>query len=106
MSQPQEPDGNAEHEALHGAGMSSPRQHPQKEERKRPAIGTTVFVKVGAISCSTLFLIGWLLTQHPSITFGFISAGLVSGEFVTFLMPLFGLLALTFIVGWAIQASQ
>jgi hypothetical protein len=53
-----------------------------------------------------LFLLGLLLTQYPSIALGFAVPGSTGGQLLAFLMPLFGLLALTFIVGWAIQANQ
>jgi hypothetical protein len=111
MSQPQDRDRKAEHETLQAAGIPFPQQRPQGEEprpfkRERSRTGATVFVKVGTVACSTLFLLGLLLTTHPEIAFGFTAAGSASGQMVTFLMPLFGLLALTFIVGWALQASQ
>ena len=111
MSQPEYPDGKAEHETLQALGTPLSRRRPQGEEprplkQNRPRIGATVFVKVGAVSCSTLFLLGLLLTQYPSIALGFAAPGSIGGELLAFLMPLFGLLALTFIVGWAIQANQ
>ncbi|HEY0492310.1 MAG TPA: hypothetical protein VGD57_02440 [Candidatus Dormibacteraeota bacterium] len=109
MSQPQDPDGKAKHEANEAAGTPFT-QHREEEPRpsyqERSRTGTTVFVKVGAVVCSTLFLLGLLLSTHPAIAFGFTAAGSAGGQMVTFLMPLFGLLTLTFIVGWALQANQ
>src|SRR3954468_18868512 len=109
MSQPQDPGEKAEHEFNQAAGTPFT-EHREEEPRpsywERSRTGTTVFVKVGAVVCSILFLLGLLLTRHPAIAFGFTAAGSSGGQMLTFLMPLFGLLTLTFIVGWALQANQ
>src|ERR1700712_5321756 len=83
MSQPQDPDGKAKHETNQAAGTPYTQhreEEPRPSYRERSRTGRTVFVKVGAVVCSTLFLLGLLLSTHPAIAFGFTAAGSAGGQ--------------------------
>ena len=113
MSQPHDSDRNIDSKAGGIRAAESPlgqqplnEEGPHSSKRTSSRTGASMFVRVGAVLCTTLFISGLLLTLNPSSIFGFTAADPPSGQFLVFLMPLFGLLALTCILAWVIQANQ